>query len=164
LSSITANECASAFLHTWVARFGVPSLLTSDQGTQFTSAVWAHLCQLLGIQHIMSSSFHPCSNGILERWHRTFKNALRAKIGTSSDWFLQLPVIMLGPRAMLREDSGTSAAEAVFGCQLMLPGQMLDLPPADESLTSALKQVMGGFSASSYNTQHSSSGASRSAT
>jgi Integrase core domain len=145
LSSITAKECASAFLHTWVARFGVPSLLTSDRGTQFTSAVWAHLCQLLGIQHIMSSAFHPCSNGILARWHRTFKNALRARIGTSSDWFLQLPVIMLGLRAMPREDSRSSAAEAVFGCQLILPGQMLDLPPADESLTSAFKQVMVDF-------------------
>jgi hypothetical protein len=85
---------------------------------------------------------------LLERWHRTFKNALRARIGSSSDWFLQLPVIMLGLRAMPREDSGSSAAEAVFGCQLILPGQMLDLPPADESLTSALNsssQVMVEF-------------------
>jgi hypothetical protein len=46
---------------------------------------------------------------------------------------------------MPREDSGTSSAEAVFGCQLVLPGQMLDLPPADESFTSALKQVMVDF-------------------
>jgi hypothetical protein len=93
----------------------------------------------------MSSAFHPCSNGILERWHRTFKNALRARISTSSDWFGQLPVIMLGLRAMPREDSGTSSAEAVFGCQLVLPGQMLDLPPADDSFTSALRQLMVDF-------------------
>jgi hypothetical protein len=51
---------------------------------------------------------------------------------------------MLGLRAMPREESGTSVAEAVFGSQLVLPGQLLDLPPADESLTSALKQVMAG--------------------
>jgi transposase InsO family protein len=145
LASITAKECAAAFLHTWVARFGVPSVLTSDRGTQFTSAVWAHLCHLLGIQHIMSSAFHPCSNGILERWHRTFKNALRARISTSSDWFGQLPVIMLGLRATPREDSGTSSAEAVFGCQLVLPGQMLDLPSTDDSFTSALRQLMVDF-------------------
>jgi RNase H-like domain found in reverse transcriptase/Reverse transcriptase (RNA-dependent DNA polymerase)/Integrase zinc binding domain/Integrase core domain len=144
LATITTTACASVFLHTWVARFGVPSLLTSDRGTQFTSGVWAQICQLLGVQHILSSAFHPCSNGILERWHRTFKASLRAKLVDSADWYHQLPVVMLGLRAMPREESGTSAAEAVFGSQLVLPGQLLDLPPADESLTSALKQVMAG--------------------
>jgi Integrase zinc binding domain/Integrase core domain len=144
LSTITTLACASAFLHTWVARYGVPSLITSDRGAQFTSAVWAQLCQFLGVKHILSSAFHPCSNGILERWHRTFKAALRAKLVDSTDWFQHLPVVMLGLRAMPREESGSSAAEAVFGSQLVLPGQLVDLPPADESLTSALKQVMSG--------------------
>jgi transposase InsO family protein len=67
LSNITAAECAAAFCSTWVARYGVPAQITSDRGAQFSSKLWQATCQLLGIQHILSSSFHPQSNGILER-------------------------------------------------------------------------------------------------
>jgi Integrase core domain len=144
LASITAQECAQAFIRTWVARYGVPSQLTSDRGAQFSSSLWAHICKLLGVRHIMTSAFHPCSNGILERWHRTFKAALRAR-ASSSDWVEHLPFILLHLRPTPREDSAFSPAEAVFGAQLMLPGQFLDLPPAGEAFAASVKQVMSGF-------------------
>jgi hypothetical protein len=44
LRSMDTTTCLDALLGTWVARFGVPSTLTSDQGRQFTSAVWASMC------------------------------------------------------------------------------------------------------------------------
>jgi len=34
LSSISAASCPQALLSVWVSRFGVPSVLTSDLGTQ----------------------------------------------------------------------------------------------------------------------------------
>jgi hypothetical protein len=40
-----------AFLYGWVSRFGVPAVVTSNRGMQFTSAVWNGLCQKLGIAH-----------------------------------------------------------------------------------------------------------------
>jgi hypothetical protein len=92
----------------------------------------------------MTSAFHPCSNGILERWHRTFKAALRAR-ASSSEWVAHLPLILLHLRATPREDSASSPAEAVFGTQLMLPAQFLDLPSTDESFETFIKQVMSGF-------------------
>jgi hypothetical protein len=58
-------------------------------------------------------------------------------------WILRLVSALAS--AMSREESWTSAEEAVFGSQLVLPGQLLDLTPADESFTSALKQVMSGI-------------------
>jgi Integrase zinc binding domain/Integrase core domain len=144
LTSITEQECAQAFLRTWVACYGVPSQLTSDRGAQFSSSLWAQVCKLLGVHHIMTCAFHPCSNGILERWHRTFKAALRAR-ASSSNWMAHLPFNLLQLRATPREDSASSPAEAVFGTQLMLPGQFLDLPPDDESFASSIMQAMAGF-------------------
>ena len=49
LSSITAESCSRAFISTWVSRFGVPALLTSDRGAQFTSSIWSEVCPILGI-------------------------------------------------------------------------------------------------------------------
>jgi IS30 family transposase len=48
----TAQECADIFVKTWVARFGIPAHITTDNGVQFTSAVWAAMCGQLGSNHI----------------------------------------------------------------------------------------------------------------
>ena len=58
LSSITAKACARAFISTWVSRFGVPALLTSDRGAQFTSSVWSEVCSVLGVSRIQTTSSH----------------------------------------------------------------------------------------------------------
>jgi transposase InsO family protein len=124
LKSIAAADCAEALVSGWVARFGVPSCLTSDRGVQFCSSLWAALMSRLGIKHVMTSAYHPQSNGVLERFHRRLKDAIRARAATA-DWLQHLPWILLGLRAAPREDSGVSAAELVFGTPLQLPGQFL---------------------------------------
>ena len=124
LSSITAESCARAFISTWISRFGVPALLTSDRGAQFTSAVWSEVCSVLGISHIQTTSFHPQSNGMIERFHRSLKCALRARMA-GSDWSSHLPLVMLGLRTAPKDDSGFSPAEAVYGTNLSLPGKFI---------------------------------------
>jgi hypothetical protein len=58
---------------------GVPATITSDRGAQFTSALWAGLCSLLNIQHSPTTAYHPQSNGLVERFHRQLKGALRSR-------------------------------------------------------------------------------------
>ena len=70
LSSITAESCVRAFLLTWVARFGVPSVLTLDLGTQFMSSVWTRVCPSPGISPSTTTSLHPQSNSMIERFHQ----------------------------------------------------------------------------------------------
>ena len=123
MSNITAATCAEAFFNTWVSRYGVPETLTSDRGTQFTSAAWADLCTRLGIRHVTTTSFHPQANGMVERVHKQLKDGLRAR-EASVDWPTQLPWILMGIRAAPKEISGFSSAEAVFGQPLVLPGEL----------------------------------------
>ena len=78
LPDISAETVASAFVSSWVARFGVPSTLTTDRGAQFTSALWKSLSSLLGTHHIRTTSYHPAANGMVERLHRLLKSALSA--------------------------------------------------------------------------------------
>jgi hypothetical protein len=105
----------------------VPDTITSDRGPKFTSSLWASLCSLLSIKHTQTTAYHPQSNGLVERFHRRLKDALRAR-AAGADWFAHLPWVLLGMRSAWREDSEFSPAEAVFGSQLVLPGQFLSTP------------------------------------
>jgi len=58
LSGTSARQCAETFIEHWISRFGVPEVLTSDRGAQFTSAVWAAMCQLLDVQHVLTTAYH----------------------------------------------------------------------------------------------------------
>ena len=44
LQSTSAAVCACALFQGWITRFGVPAVMTSDRGTQFTSSLQAALC------------------------------------------------------------------------------------------------------------------------
>ena len=127
LSFITEEVCARAFISTWVLRFGVPALLTSDKGFQFTSSIWSEVCSILGILRILTTSFHPQSNGMIERFHRSLKSSLRARLA-GSDWVSHLPLVMLGLQASHQDDFGFSPAELVFGTPLYLPSEFLEQP------------------------------------
>jgi Integrase core domain len=59
MADITAERCADSFVDDLVSRFGVPELVTTDRGRQFTSATWACLASKLGFKHVLTSAFHP---------------------------------------------------------------------------------------------------------
>jgi hypothetical protein len=144
LVSTTAADCAAALLQGWIQRFGVPDIITSDRGPQFTSSLWASLCSLLSISHTQTTAYHPQSNGLVERFHRRLKDALRAR-AAGADWFLHLPWVLLGFRISRGEDSEFSPSEAVFGSQLILPGQFLSAPePPSPSFLQEFQGVLAG--------------------
>ena len=127
LSSTTAVACADALISGWIACFGVPEVITSDRGAQFTSDVWHVLCSRLNITHSTTTSYHPQSNGMVERFHRQLKDSLRARLA-GTDWLSHLPWVLLGLRATPKEDSNVSSAELLYGCALTLPGELVSTP------------------------------------
>ena len=78
LRDISASTVADAFLLHWVAKYGVPETIVTDRGTQFESGLFNKLLVALGCKHQRTTSYHPQSNGLIERFHRTLKNSLRA--------------------------------------------------------------------------------------
>ena len=121
LSDITSATCAQALVSHWIARFGVPIDLSSDRGAQFTSQLWTSIAQLLGIELHHTTAYHPQSNGLVERFHRHLKAALRARL-TGPNWTAELPWVLLGIRTAPKDDLGCSSAEMVYGAPLTVPG------------------------------------------
>ena len=148
LSSISTEACMRVFISSWISRFGVTVTLNSDRGAQFTSSVWARVCRILGISTSQTTSFHPQSNGMIERFHRSLKSSLRAK-AADSDWVSHLPLVLLGLRSVPKEDTGFSVSEAVYGSPVTVPGEFLEAPEIPNAqFISKVEKVIAGFSAS----------------
>ena len=137
LSSTDTTSCARAFIMHWVARFGVPLDITSDRGPQFISALWTDMSRLLGTHLHWTAAYHPQANGMVERFHRHLKSALRARL-TGPNWMDELPWILLGIRTAPKEDLDCSSAELVFGAPLTVPGDFVHAPETPTDPTSVL--------------------------
>ena len=131
LVDISAQSVVDAFAYGWVQTFGVPATVTSDRGSQFTSAIFRQLTKIWGIKTITTTPYHPESNGLVERFHRRLKEALIA-LGTEEPhrWFWRLPCVMLAIRTTIKPDIGAAPADLVFGEGLAVPGEMLPRNPA----------------------------------
>jgi cleavage and polyadenylation specificity factor subunit 1 len=122
MATMDTDACVEALISNWIARFGKPAVITSDRGSQFTSALWANTCHQLGVTHNATTAYHPQSNGMVERVHRHLKEGLKAR-GADADWPQHLPWVLLNIRTTPKSDSNTSAAEMVYGAALTLPAQ-----------------------------------------
>ncbi|GFU63849.1 retrovirus-related Pol polyprotein from transposon opus [Trichonephila clavipes] len=135
----TADTIARTFLLGWIARFGVPERITSDCGTNFQSNLFSSLSKFLGVEQIRTTSFHPQSNGAVERFHRHLKSALMTHLPES--WLDSLPMVLLGIRSSFKQDLEASSAELVYGTTLKLPGEFFVNTPATTSTTSFLQSL-----------------------
>jgi hypothetical protein len=127
IKDTSAATCIDEFTAGWVARFGMPMVITPDKGAQFSSAVWAYFCKRIGARHVHTTALHPQSNGMVERLNRQLKESLRAR-EAGERWLEHLPWVMLGLRAAPKEQARVSSAEVVYGIPLTLPGQHGRLP------------------------------------
>ena len=109
IHNIETQTIVRAFIFNWVARFGVPSTMTSDRGTQFTSELWSAMCNLLGTELHQTTAYHPQANGLVERFHRNMKASLKARLD-GPHWMDELPWVLLGTRTVPKEDLNSSAA------------------------------------------------------
>ncbi|XP_076274980.1 uncharacterized protein LOC143205846 [Rhynchophorus ferrugineus] len=118
-----AETVARAFYSNWVARFGVPLRITTDQGRQFESRLFRCLNHLMGTMHLRTTAYHPAANGMVERLHRQLKSAIKCL--QPDRWTEALPTALLGIRSSWKEDLQSTTAEMVYGEPLRLPGEFL---------------------------------------
>jgi hypothetical protein len=65
--NVTASELSWKYLREIVRLHGLPSSIVSDRDSKFTSRWWKELQRILGAKLLMSTSFHPQTDGQSER-------------------------------------------------------------------------------------------------
>ena len=74
----TSAENTIAILRHVFAAYGLPQHLVSDNGPQFVSKEFAQFMKANGVKHTRCAPYHPSSNGLAERFVKTFKQAMKA--------------------------------------------------------------------------------------
>lgn len=112
---LTGAKVAKAMLKFQWRPFGIPSKISSDQGSHFTGAWWHTMCATLGIRHAFSQAYHHRANGRVERAGQEILERLR-KLSTNHqvNWVEVLPQVIDRYHDTPGE-SGYSPYEILFG-------------------------------------------------
>ncbi len=105
------------FLRSCFARFGLPSVIVSDNGPSFTSREFHSFLSKLGVHHITTAIYKPSTNGLAERMVRTFKEALSGPVGEGNIQE-KLDSFLFKYRITPHATTGVSPAQLMFGRNL----------------------------------------------
>ena len=111
-----ASELAWLFISNIVRLHGLPDTIVSDRDSKFTSHFWKEVHRTLGIKLLMSTSFHPQTDGASERAIKTVGQTLRAVVAPDQkDWVDRLPMVEYALNSATSATTGF-APFALNGC------------------------------------------------
>ena len=67
-----------------VLHFGCPTEIMTDRGNNFTTAMLKSYFKLIGVKYVLTSTYHPRSNGVIESFNRLFGDMLAKYVGHST--------------------------------------------------------------------------------
>jgi hypothetical protein len=143
-----AATITKAFVENFVCRFGTPLQIHSDQGRNFESTIFQEMCKILQIDKTRTTSYHPQSNGNVERLNRTLGNMLAIYCHKNQhEWDLFLPQVLMAYRASVQSSTGQTPNAMMLGQEVTLPMKaFIQEPDTDEldegNYVSILKQKL----------------------
>jgi len=119
----TALTKESAFMDTWVAAFGIPDTVLTDDGPQFASVYYQGILGLLGIASNYTSSYHSQTNGQVERYNRTLVRQLRCHVAEhQAEWDSHLSLLKTAYNTQVHSSTGETPFAFVSPRRLQLIG------------------------------------------
>ena len=137
---LTPEYTARLFYERIFTQHGVPTVVTSDRGSQFRSTFMERLCAILGIRQNLSTAFHPQTDGASERTNQTLEQYIRAYCGyLQDDWVDWLPIAQFALNNHVNASTGMSPFYANYGRHPRM-SFLQDLPQS--AATSAQRHLM----------------------
>ena len=110
----------------------------SDQGSNFESAVFSALCDLLGVHKTRTTPRNPKSDGLVERQNGTLERLLAMVVSEHQfDWDDQLPFVVMAYRSSVQESTKESPNMMCMGREIMLPIDLVTPPCPNQKPLSA---------------------------
>ena len=127
LKEVSTITVAAALLKHVYLVFGFPKHVVTDQGVQFTSLLARNIASWLDIRHIFTSTYHPQSNGIVERLNKEIATALSIYVNIhKTNWDRFLGAITLALNTATHSITGFTPFYMMYNREARLPGDLFD--------------------------------------
>ena len=117
MNTITALKTIDV-LRQIFAQFGVVKQIISDNGRTFTSAEFQNFVKNNGIIHKTSAPWHPATQGLVERFVQTFKQAMKSALTDGGSLNQKITCFLLQYRNAVHATTNESPAKLLLGRQL----------------------------------------------
>ena len=135
-TSDTAPDTARLLFQSIIAHYGIPREIDSDRDRVWTGQFWKEVCTYLGIKRLLSTSYHPQTDGQTENLNQTLEIALRAYINEGLDnWTKLLNSFTLSYNSTIHTSTGFSPAFLLQGYQPKTLTLSLILHPSRQAVT-----------------------------
>jgi len=114
----TALQVAQSYMNNVYKLHGLPAAIISDRDRIFTSSVWQELFKLTDTQLLMSSSYHPQTDGQTERLNQCIEAFLRCTVhACPKQWSKWLPLAEFWYNSNYHSALGHTPLEVLYGHQ-----------------------------------------------
>lgn len=122
LPTSCATDVADFLLHDIILLHGAPRQLLTDRGRNFLSKVIADILRSSATQHKLTTSYHPQTNGLTERFNRTLTDMLSMYVSNDHhDWDIALPYVTFAYNSSRHATAGFSPFYLLYGREPTLP-------------------------------------------
>jgi hypothetical protein len=118
ITSKEAIEIARHIFH-YICIFGPPKGLLSDEGNEFCNLLVNTMLELFGIKHIITSPYHPQTNGLTKKFNGILIKMLRTHAEENpTNWHLYIDLVVMAYRKRIHSSTGFAPYTLIFGKEM----------------------------------------------
>ena len=122
----TSEEVARGLLYSVILPYSSPKVIISDQAKEFLSEVFKKLCKLYSIKTANIVSYHPSSNGLVERSMSILGPILRIMThNNKNDWDKYVPFVESSINTAYCASINDSPFYCLYGYDRRLPSDIM---------------------------------------
>src|SRR5258705_1499195 len=116
--TITAIKTAELYVREVFKRYGLPDIMISDQGPQFTAKVFQEIMTILQVKHKMSTAYHPQTDGQTECLNQELEVYLQIFCANlPNSWNSMLPIAEFTHNSCTHEELKQSPFHLIYGTE-----------------------------------------------
>ena len=121
VTEATADATFKFLYEQIICQHGCPQMILSDQETHFNNNLIKGLMEKFKINHLLSTLYHPQTNGLVERFNRTLCESLAKLSLKNNNWDLYIALTLFAYRTTKHSTTKIELFYLVYGRSARLP-------------------------------------------
>ena len=123
----TAKTVAHHLVNEILTKYGAPEQILTDQGTNFLSELVTQICKLFKIKQLKTTSYHPQTDGLVERFNRTLCDMLACYVNEDPEaWDVFLPFVTFAFNTAEQATIKNNPFYLFYGREANLPNELVE--------------------------------------